>query len=308
MSSAISRPANTFIIATRATVLPVMAIPVLIGGALAWEKTSLFHPLLFIGTLIGTLAAHLAANTVNDIFDFQSGADQAAASEDTSLPSGSTLLLSGRLPLTAYWRLTLALFAIALACGIILAIAHPWVIGLAIAGFLLAFFYVAPPIRYGYIGHSLGETGIFLSFGLLPLAGTYYVQTGIITGAALAASVPIGLFTTAILYFHHFLHWRADRAIGKMTPVAVLGADRAHLVGIALPVTVAVAIIVDGLTSIFPWYTIFATIPIVFPLRALLAADGTIPKYGALMAQALRGNILSGLIILIATIIGGAIR
>jgi 1,4-dihydroxy-2-naphthoate octaprenyltransferase len=308
MSSATARPASTFVAATRAAVLPVMAVPVLVGGALAWEKTGVFHPVAFVITLIGALAAHLAANTVNDVFDFQSGADQAAANEGASVPSGSTLLLSGRLRLQQYWQLTLLLFAIALACGIALAVVHPWVIGLAVAGFLLAFFYVAPPVRYGYIGRGLGEVGIFLSFGLLPLVGAYYVQTGVITGAALAASAPVGIFTTAILYFHHFLHWRADRAIGKMTPVAALGAERARVVGVVLLAAVAVAVIVDSLTGVFPWYAIFAALPVALPLRALLATDGTLPRYGALMAQALQGNMLSGLMILIAAIIGGALR
>jgi len=308
MSSVTSRQPGVLVAATRASVLPVMAMPVILGGALAWEKTGVFHPILFVVTLIGALAAHLAANTVNDVFDFRSGADQAAASESASMPSGSTLLLSGRLGIGNYVQLTVVLFAIALACGIALAFFHPWVIGLAVAGFLLAFFYVAPPIRYGYIGRGLGEVGIFLSFGLLPLAGTYYVQTGVITGGALAASVPIGLFTTAILYFHHFLHWRADRAVGKMTPVAALGEERARMVGIALLMVVAVAVVVDSLAGVFPWYAIFAVLPVVLPLRALLATDGTIQKYGTLMGQALQGDMLSGLIMLVAAIIGGALR
>lgn len=257
------------------------------------------------------MTAHLGANTVNDVFDFQSGTDQAARAgerEGTSVASGSTMLLSGQLRPAAYWRLTILLFAIALVCGLILTIFRPSVLAFAVAGFLLAFFYVAPPIRYGYIGRGLGEGGIFLAFGVLPLVGAYYVQTGVVTPMPVAAAVPIGLFTTAILFFHHFLHWRADRASGKMTPVAVLGVEWARFVGLILLLAVPLAIIVDSLVGIFPWYALVAVLPILPPLRALLATDGTLPKYGALMGQALLGNLLSGLILLTTTIIGGTLH
>src|SRR5216684_7141963 len=199
-----------------------MLAPVLIGSVLAWQQGVPFQWGLFALALLGALAAHLGANVVNDVFDFAEGTDQTAqkmASEGTTLATGSQALLRGQLSLRTYRGLAVALFALALACGIILTFFRPWTLAFGVAGFLLAFFYVAPPLRLAYVGRGLGELDILISFGILPLVGSYYVQTGNVTYTALLASLPIGLYTMAVLYFHHFLHWRADESVGKITPV-----------------------------------------------------------------------------------------
>ena len=69
-----------------------MAMPVAIGAALAWERGGKFKPLSFAFTLVGAVAAHLAANVTNDIFDFRSGADERAramAATDGTLDTSS---------------------------------------------------------------------------------------------------------------------------------------------------------------------------------------------------------------------------
>src|SRR5207248_9706331 len=171
------------------------------------------------------------------VFDFAEGTDQAAQQlvpEGTTVATGSQALMSGKLSYTVYRGMAAALFALALLCGILLTFFRPWAIAFGVAGFLLAFFYVAPPLRLAYVGRGLGELDILVSFGMLPLVGSYYVQTGTITLSALLASLPIGLFTMAVLYFHHFLHWRADEEVGKITPIVALGERRARVVGAVL--------------------------------------------------------------------------
>src|SRR6185437_13615755 len=116
---------QSFSQATRARTLPVMAVPVVIGALLAWQQGSLFSWWLFLLTLLGALAAHLGANLLNDIFDFEQGADQAAYAlrlSGTTLTTGSPLLLNGQLSPKIYRRLALLCFALALLCGLILAL------------------------------------------------------------------------------------------------------------------------------------------------------------------------------------------
>src|SRR5207249_6257291 len=113
-------------------------------------------------TLVGASAMHLGANVVNDYYDESSGADAAARTDPSGMATGSGLISTGVLSKASTLRLAAALFAVALACGVALAIARgPLVLVFGAAGFLLAFFYVAPPVRYGYIGRGLGEIGIF---------------------------------------------------------------------------------------------------------------------------------------------------
>ena len=67
----------------RAHYTPVIIIPVGLGTALAWYGNYALDWLNFTVALIGAFFAHLGANVVNDIYDFKSGADDAAESRDS---------------------------------------------------------------------------------------------------------------------------------------------------------------------------------------------------------------------------------
>ena len=299
---------NLLLQATRARTLPVMLVPVLIGSVLAWQQGAPFKWGLFALALLGSLAAHLGANVVNDVFDFAKGTDQAAqqlALGGTTLATGSQALMSGKLSLGAFRGLALGLFALALLCGIILTLFRPWAIVFGIAGFLLAFFYVAPPLRLAYVGRGLGELDILISFGILPLVGSYYIQTGNVTLSALLASLPVGLYTMAVLYFHHFLHWRADAEVGKLTPVVALGERRARIVGAVLLSLIAAAILFDALVNVYPWYSFIAVLTIIPVLNSLRQATGDLKGYLRLMATNLNGSLQAALAILVALLVRG---
>ncbi len=294
--------------ATRARTLPVMLTPVVIGSVLAWQQGTPFQWALFVLALLGALAAHLGANVVNDVFDFAEGTDQTAqkmVSEGTTLATGSQALMRGQLSLGTYRGLAVALFALALVCGIVLTFFRPWTLAFGVAGFLLAFFYVARPLRLAYVGRGLGELDILISFGILPLVGSYYIQAGKVTLIALLASLPIGLYTTAVLYFHHFLHWRADQAVGKITPIVALGERSARLVGGILLSCVALTIFLDVLLNVFPWYSIIAAFTIIPVLLTLRQATGDLKNYLKLMASNRNGDLQATFLILLALLVRG---
>lgn len=296
---------------TRARTLPMMVAPVVIGALFAWSQNGLFHWGLFGLALVGALSAHLAANVTNDIFDFAEGTDQAAQAlveDGTTFVTGSRALMQKKLSLKGYRLVTLACFALALVCGLVLTVYRPWTLAFAIAGFLLAFFYVAPPLRLAYVGHGAGELNILLSFGILPLVGSYYIQSGTINWTAVLAALPIGLYTTLVLYFHHFLHWRADQAIGKMTPIVVLGEYKARIVGGLFLVLIALTIILDIWLQVYPWYSIvvvFTTIPVTF---ALLKATGNLKDYMKLMATTTSADLQTAFLLIVAILINGILH
>ncbi len=293
---------------TRARTLPVMVVPVIIGALLAWQQGNAFSWGLFALTLIGAMAAHLGANLINDIFDFDQGTDQAAQAlhlSGTTVATGSPLLLNGQFSSKTYRLLAISCFAVALLCGIILSIFRPWVLLFAILGFLLAFFYVAPPLRLAYIGRGLGEIDIFFSFGLLPLVGAFYTQSGTVTLVAILVSIPVGLYTTAVLYFHHFLHWRGDQKAGKITPVVALGEHGARIVGALILSGIALAIIVLASTQVLPWYSVVAALTVIPVQLTLRQANGELKNYLKLMASTMNNNLLAALIIVAALLVRG---
>src|SRR5436853_3707625 len=145
--------------ATRARTLPVMLAPVLIGSVLAWQQGAPFQWGLFVLALLGALAAHLGANVVNDVFDFSEGTDQTAQKmvpEGTTLATGSQALMRGQLSLQASRGLALALFALALPCGIGIAFFPPSALALGLAGFIQASLRLASPLPPAELGRRLG--------------------------------------------------------------------------------------------------------------------------------------------------------
>ncbi len=300
-----------FLQTTRARTLPVMVFPVVIGAVLAWQQGSMFQWGLFALTLGGALAAHLGANVVNDVFDFGAGADQAARDivpQGETVVTGSQLLLNSQLSIKTYRLIAVGCFAVALLCGIVLSFFRPFALVFGALGFLLAFFYVAPPLRLAYIGRGLGELDILISFGILPLVGSFYVQSGAVTLTALLASLPIGLYTLAVLYFHHFLHWRGDKEVGKVTPIVALGEHGARVAGAILLLLIAVLFIIDAALEVYPWYSFIAALTIIPVQLALRQATGDLKHYLQLMAANFNGNLQAALLIVLALLIWGFAR
>jgi 1,4-dihydroxy-2-naphthoate octaprenyltransferase len=295
--------------ATRAKVLPVMLAPVAVGGALAWSSTKTFAWGWFVVTLIGAMAMHLGANVINDYFDEESGADAAARTDPSGMATGTGLISSGVMSKASTLKLAAGCFAAALACGIALAAARGGlVLALGAVGFLLAFFYVAPPVKYGYIGRGLGEIGIFVSFGYLPLVGSYYVQVRDITPDAAWASLVPGMLTTLVLFHHHFLHWRADATAGKMTPVAVLGPDRALAISIATVLGAYGILIGQTIAGLWPpgaLVAVGAAVPLSVAIRRA-KRDAILPNYLQLLGATLGASVLTSAVLIVSLVVRGA--
>jgi 1,4-dihydroxy-2-naphthoate octaprenyltransferase len=142
-------------------------------------------------------------------------------------------------------------FAAASAAGLVLTLELGelgWVVPTAGAVCLLAaLLYSGGPKPYGSAG--MGEVVVFGFFGVVATTGSAFAQTGRLVPAALAASVPVGLFASAILVANNLRDIETDRATGKITLAVRLGRDRARrlyrtmLVGAyaLLPVVAAVA-------------------------------------------------------------------
>lgn len=280
--------------ATRAKTLPVMLSPVAVGAALAADRGARFSWGWLVVTLAGAAAMHLGANVLNDYFDERSGADKLARIDRRSIATGSGMIASGEMSAAGMLALAGALFGLGAAAGVALAVARgSAVLVLGAIGAALAIAYVAPPARYGYRGHGLGEVGIFAAFGLLPVLGSYYVQAQRLDGEAAWASVVPGMLTTLVLYHHHFLHWRADRASGKMTPVAVLGPETAMIVGGVAIVGVYTSLAIQVAIGLFPAWA--------------LAALATGPPLGAAWSRAMRDPLPQNQLNLLGATLGASV-
>lgn len=224
---------RAWLMAIRPKTLPAAISPVLVGIALAIVD-KVFSPLPALAALAGALLIQIGANLANDYFDYVNGAD------DTGRIGPTRAAQSGLIPLTHLRLGILLAFALAVLVGFYLVIVGGWlVLAIGLASIIAALVYTGGPFPIGY--HGLGDLFVFLFFGLLAVCGTYYVQALDITPAVIAASVPVGALTVAILVVNNLRDMETDRRSGKRTLAVLLGA-RGTRVEYAMLLTTAYAI------------------------------------------------------------------
>lgn len=213
---------SKWLLATRACVFSMTLTSILIGALLA--ATDGYFNLFYLFLIcIALILAHASNNLINDFFDYKSGLD----TEDYprvqysphQLASG---LISEKELLYAFFifgfiELIIAIY-LTLKSGI-------FVILFAVTGFLLSVFYVAPPLKLKYRG--LGEFAIFLIWGPLITAGTYYVMAKNINLNIILASIPYGLVVMNVLLGKHLDKYTKDREKGVNTLPVLLGFENA---------------------------------------------------------------------------------
>jgi 1,4-dihydroxy-2-naphthoate octaprenyltransferase len=215
-----------WLIAVRAPFFTGIAMPILFGTALAYYETGHFDFWLFAVTFIGGICAHAGANLANDYFDHRT-TDDDINQNFTPFSGGSRIIQNKILKPPAIIGAAFIFWGIALAAGIYLTTKTPgyWILILAAAGFLGGFFYTAS--RYAFSYNTVGELAILINFGILPVMGSYYVQTGYFSWASFVTSFPIGFLITAILYINQYPDYEADRAVNKNHLVVKFGRKKA---------------------------------------------------------------------------------
>ncbi len=238
---------------SRTQFLPVILSPILVGTALAWWSKHTFSPFLFALVVLGSIAFHLAANTIDDVYDFESGVD--VLSNDMFppnfggwkiLPRG--LMTFGEAKLAAY-----LFFIITILVGLYLTVlTGPIVLLLGAVGLFFAYFHVAPPLRLGYRGWGLSELGIFFSFGVLPVIGSFYVQSGHVSSSSILLGVPLGFLTTTVLINHDQIFFEAYQKTGKRSYTVTAGRGKARATAFLLTLASYFTVLGAIIGKLFP--------------------------------------------------------
>ena len=204
--------------AARVRTLPASVAPVLVGTALA-GFLGVFHPLRFVAALIGAMFIQVGTNLSNDYSDARRGAD----TEDRLGPVRVTA--GGLVPPRRVLVATYISFGIAvLAGGYLIAVAGWQLLLVGAASILAGVLYTGGPRPYGYEG--LGEIFVFLFFGIVAVAGSFFVEVKHLDWEAFALAVPVGLIATAILIVNNIRDLETDRRAGKRTLAVRLGRER----------------------------------------------------------------------------------
>ena len=117
---------------------------------------------------------------------------------------------------------TYVAFGVAVLAGVYLIATAGWELLLVGAASILAgVLYTGGPRPYGYEG--LGEVFVFLFFGVVAVAGSYFAQVEQLEWEALVLAVPVGLLASAILVVNNVRDLETDRRAGKRTLAVRLG-------------------------------------------------------------------------------------
>jgi 1,4-dihydroxy-2-naphthoate polyprenyltransferase len=204
--------------AARVRTLPAAVAPVLVGTSLALGDGT-FHPLAFVAALLGAIFIQVGTNLSNDYSDARRGAD----TEDRLGPLRVTA--GGLVPPRQVLVATYLTFGLAVACGAYLvAVAGPELLAVGAASILAGVLYTGGPRPYGYEG--LGEVFVFLFFGVVAVAGSYFVQVQELPWQAFVCAVPVGLLASAILVVNNVRDIDTDARAGKRTLAVRLGRTR----------------------------------------------------------------------------------
>lgn len=183
----------------------------------------------------------------------------------------------------------------------------PIVLLLGLIGVFFAYFHVAPPLKLGYRGLGLGEIGIFLSFGILPVVGSFYVQSGYVSPLPLLVGMLLGLLTTALLINHDQIFFDAYMKGGKRSFTVTVGRKLAYATCFAVTL-ISYLIILGGIALKFlPPFTLLTllTLPLYFVQIRLYRTPAQSPlHYVKLTQTTLALSVLFGLLLTAGLIIG----
>lgn len=237
--------------AARAPFFTGSLAPILVGTAAAFHEHGPPNWAHAAVALFALLLLHAGANLANDYYDHLSGNDEINVSRAAPFTGGSRFIQDGLARPSEILAASLISLALGCAAGLYLV----WVAGLPIlvlgvVGAVTGFFYCAPPLKLGYRG--LGELAVFLDFGLLPVAGAYYVQTGHFSASALLLGTVVGLLMANVLWINQFQDAEADAAVGKRNWVVRLGRRRSAAVHAGLFLAVYALILFSVPTRLLP--------------------------------------------------------
>jgi len=260
----------------RPRTLPAAVAPVVIGTALAGAD---WIPARAFLALIVALALQIGVNYANDYSDGIRGTDA-----DRVGPL--RLVGQGIAAPRAVRNAAFASFLIAALAGLLLiALSGFWwllIVGAASIG--AAWFYTGGTRPYGYAGW--GEVFVLVFFGLVPVLGTLYVQTGTVTAAAIAASVGIGALTSAILVTTSPGHPHRS-FFRKLTLAVRLGETKTRRLYVALIVIAFIAVVMVALVN---------SGDALWPLLGLAALPWAVPPLRVVTSGAVGPGLVAALI------------
>ena len=246
---------KAWLLAARPKTLTGAMIPALLAGAMAYRVGAFhqmnltdgavafgspgLHLILWICCAVFACLMQVAANMINDLYDFRKGTDR----EDRLGPERACA--QGWITPEAMRQGIVCVIVVACLVGLAAVYMSysylPWkgieFILLGLACVIFAFLYTT---RLSYMGW--GDLLVLVFFGFVPVCGTYYLQTLNISTNAVLLSLIAGIAIDALLMINNYRDRDQDRISGKRTIVVRFGEKCGRYAYLLIGVVVTVLI------------------------------------------------------------------
>jgi 1,4-dihydroxy-2-naphthoate polyprenyltransferase len=258
---------NSFIKAARADFLPASVLPFIIGAVYAFKAGFSLSFLKIILGLTGVVSLHLAANLLNNYYDYKSGADTRTP-KISSFFGGSRVIHEGLYTAKQIFIFSSFFLFAALVCGLALfaVIGDPVFPVMMVAAGILAVGYTAPPLKLAY--RKLGELDIFLLFGVFLVTGSFYLFSGRFSLGALVVSLPVSFLISGVIICNEIPDFHSDLSAGKRNLLTFSGIEKGYsLYGSAVFLSLA-ALLLNVMNGTLPRYAVLITVAYLLGLKA----------------------------------------
>ena len=212
MSTIPQNSIRAWLLASRPKTLTAALIPVVTASALAYSHCA-FRWVPAVLCVVFAALMQVAANFINDLFDFLKGTDgPERLGPKRACAQGWISVKAMRIGIGA----TLVL---ACSAGLCLLPFGGWTL-LLLGGACVVFAFLYTTLL-SYCG--FGDVLVWVFFGFVPVAGTYYVQAGSFPSEVWWLAAACGLVTDTLLVLNNFRDRDTDRRTGKRTLIVMLG-------------------------------------------------------------------------------------
>ncbi len=222
-----------------------------VQGGLNW-----FH---FWWGFAGIFSVLVAVELFNEYFDAREGGDRIFSGHEPDIPN---------------YFFSLGILALGVAFLICLYLSYKtgWpVLLFSFFGFLGAYFYVGPPVRWAYRG--FGEMVISLCYGPFMILGSYYIQTQRVDFVPFFASLISGLSLFCLAVLNEIPDYYQDMLVGKRNLVVRLGKQKAMMLVKLGLVVVFILLVLGVILKIIPLLAIAALVTVPWILKGIRGAS-----------------------------------
>lgn len=230
-------------------------IPVTVGAVLG-NTYAKFNPGYFILSLLAVIFLHASINLLSDHDDFVNNID----TPDSYGSSG--VIIENLLNVKQIKKAGLILLILGCLIGLFLAFKKgEFILLLGIIGALGGYSYTGKPLILKYRG--FGAPLVFLLFGPLMVLGGFYIQVQQISILPILISIPLGLFTTAILHANDLRDIYHDQNAGIKTLSIIVGRRNSEKIYFTLILSPYIIITILALFKFIPFLMLicFITLP-----------------------------------------------